>query len=516
MADSILTWNEVALEANRISHTDADKREQNGPPLSARALAIVHLAMYDAYAGVRGNPSNLPPYLPGLPPAPGGATPQAAVAGAAYTALSALYTKQTAAFDAALAAHGDPMNPGHAYGVTVANALLADRAADPSVSDAGYVPSNDRFRHRPDPDNPGQGFHAPFFGAKSKGFAITARHELDAPPRGDADYLHALRQVRAKGIMPELMGTLPEAFDDEKRNPEETTIGTFWAYDGAIGLGTPPRFYNRIIRRVAEARSNNEDQNARLFALINAAMADAGILAWDQKYIHDLWRPVLGIREHDPSFGPAAPESNNNISDDADPFWLPLGAPKTNILNKKFFLTAPANPPTNLSAESLEAEVSALEAGEDPRQRCEECLTLNKNFTPNFPAYPSGHATFGAAALHIARLFFGVKTGNRKADDLFDGLDIVSEELNGENQDNRGTVRPRHRRDFEDGLWQMIIENGLSRVYLGVHWSFDAFKLRNNGNINLGRNIGGVPLGLKIAEDIFSSGMKKSPVGPRT
>lgn len=62
MADSILAWNEVALEADRISHTDVDKREQNGPTLSSRALAIVHLAMYDAYAGVKGNPSNLPAY----------------------------------------------------------------------------------------------------------------------------------------------------------------------------------------------------------------------------------------------------------------------------------------------------------------------------------------------------------------------------------------------------------------------------------------------------------------------
>ena len=59
----------------------------------------------------------------------------------------------------------------------------------------------------------------------------------------------------------------------------------------------------------------------------------------------------------------------------------------------------------------------------------------------------------------------------------------------------------------------MIIENGLSRIFLGVHWSFDAFKIRPNGNINVARNIGGVPLGLKIAEDIFSSGMKKSNVG---
>jgi vanadium chloroperoxidase len=61
----------------------------------------------------------------------------------------------------------------------------------------------------------------------------------------------------------------------------------------------------------------------------------------------------------------------------------------------------------------------------------------------------------------------------------------------------------------------MIVENGLSRVYLGVHWSFDAFALGPNDKLDLSRNLGGVPLGLTIAEDIFRSGLKKSPVGPR-
>jgi vanadium chloroperoxidase len=67
--DSILYWNEVALEANRESHTNG-KGEQTGPTLSSRALAIVHLTMYDALAGVENNPAAFPPYLTGitLPP----------------------------------------------------------------------------------------------------------------------------------------------------------------------------------------------------------------------------------------------------------------------------------------------------------------------------------------------------------------------------------------------------------------------------------------------------------------
>jgi membrane-associated phospholipid phosphatase len=525
MADSILTWNSVALQADRTSHTQLEG-DQLGPVLSSRALAIVHLAMYDAYAGVKGNPADLPAYLPGLPPAPPGASPQAAVAAAAHATLSYLYPSQKAYFDAALALYGDPIDPGHGVGLQVADAIISERAGDPKLDmDDTYVPSAGRFRHRPDPANPRQGFHAPFYGAQSKGFAVTARHELDAPPRG-VEYLRALRTVRAKGIMPELMATLPSSLAGMKRTPEETTIGVFWAYDGAVGLGAPPRLFNLIVRRVAVARNNSEDENARLFALVNAAMADAGILAWDQKYLHDLWRPVVGIREHDRAFGPAAPDSDDQISADADPFWLPLGAPKTNVLNPNFPF-APSEPPTNRSLAVPVAELDLeLELRDAPTEECAACLRSNRNFTPNFPSYPSGHATFGAAALHITRLFYGVSPGDRTNDDLFSGLDFVSDELFGGNaklecgtEDNLGTVRPTHRRAFDGGLWQMIIENGLSRVFLGVHWVYDAFRLNSQGEPNVARNIGGVPLGLRIAEDIFNggraNGLKKSPVGPR-
>lgn len=66
----------------------------------------------------------------------------------------------------------------------------------------------------------------------------------------------------------------------------------------------------------------------------------------------------------------------------------------------------------------------------------------------------------------------------------------------------------------------MIEENGRSRVYLGVHWLFDAFMEDHGGDPDLTQNIGGVPLGLAIAEDIFQAGNgkgpKKSKVGPRT
>jgi vanadium chloroperoxidase len=482
--DQILYWNDVSLEANLVSHTNG-KNEQTGPTLSSRALAIVHLAMYDAFVGVSvaAGSTSLTPYLPSPPLPPGPPPPasvDAAIAAAAHATLSKLFPSQKPFFDLKHAQSGLPgpgLKEGHEFGVRVAQEMLDDRKDDPGAGDDGYAASVARGAHRPDPDNPDQGFHAPFYGARSKLFAATARHKLAPPPQpstAPGPYTDALEQVRRRGIAPELMGTLPSG--SSRRTVDQTLIGVFWAYDGAVGLGTPPRLYNQIVREVAEKNSNTLEANAKLFALVNTAMADAGILAWDQKYIHDLWRPVVGIREHDPSMGPAANQGGNNIHNESQPDWLPLGAPSTNSTGKK-------------------------------------------NATPPFPAYPSGHATFGAAAFHVTRLFYGETVGNRDKDELLKGLVFVSDEHNGVNQDNKGTVRPRHVRDFKDGLWQMIVENGRSRVFLGVHWVFDAFAVNNNGSPNLGLNVGGVPLGLTIAEDIFTNPtspgtVNKSSVGP--
>lgn len=431
---------------------------------------MVHLAMHDAYFIL--NPAPHGTYLAAPPAAPPTASAEAAIAAAAHSVLSALYPTQKARFDLAhihAGLGGKGLMEGHTLGLAIGQALLDARASDPGLDDDGYAASIARYAHRADPNNPTQGYYAPSYGARSACFAVTSRLSLDPPPkRGDALYDDALHEVRGKGIAPELMGTLPAGYTP--RTPEETVIGLFWAYDGAKKLGTPPRHYNQIIRQIAAHHSNTVADNARLFALVNAAMADSGILSWDDKWSYDLWRPVLGIREDDPSMGPAA-DGGSALTDECDPGWLPFGAQRTN----------------------------------DPG---------HQNFTPNFPSYPSGHATFGAAAFQVTRRFYHCDAD--QADNLADDLEFFSDELDGVNVDNHGTVRPRHVRTFPGGLWQMIEENGRSRVYLGVHWVFDAFAVDAGGDMDLTQNVGGVRLGRDVANNLWTNGLKEAnAAGPR-
>jgi hypothetical protein len=414
--DAILYWNQVALDAVAFDHTGTPApSEQNGPTRTARALAIVHLAMYDAFNSIAGL---YQPYLSALPTPAAGASVDAAIGEAALTTLGQLYPSQYSrflqadqVFAAGLTDSPQAITDGREQGNKVAEALLNLRQNDGAYAGSPYIPSQVPGKHRPDPQNPGQGFLTPNWG-KVKPFGITTADAFVATPPpalNSARYEQDFNDVKEKG-----------ALTSSTRTPEETTIGLFWAYDGAQKLGTPPRLYNQIVRKIADLKTNSLAANARLFALVNMAMADAGIQCWYSKYFYNVWRPVLGIREADPTWGPTG-LGDGNPGTEGDPFWLPFGAPRTNQPGAK-------------------------------------------NFTPPFPAYPSGHATFGAASLDVVRLFYG-------SDDI--AFDIISDELNGESVDGDGSIRTKHNRHF-NRLSDAIQENARSRVYLGVHWQFDA------------------------------------------
>ena len=233
-------------------------------------------------------------------------------------------------------------------------------------------------------------------------------------PRSGA-YNRAHDQVRAKGSRILEEGTPGAGFSP--RTPLQTLIGFYWAYDGASQIGTPPRLYNQIAREIIGRNVNGPHRqaaSARLLALINVAMADAGIAAWYYKYVYQFWRPILGIREYDDSFWNGGDAVSHGLHPRCDPWWVPLGAPRTN----------------------------------EPGRR---------SFTPPFPAYPSGHATFGAAAFESVRLFFGV--AKNKKDNLF--FDLVSDELDGRAIAEDGSFRGRHRR-HHDSLLRAMFDNAVA------------------------------------------------------
>src|SRR5262249_6344014 len=196
--------------------------------------------------------------------------------------------------------------------------------------------------------------------------------------------------------------------------------------DVSPGLCAPVRFYNQIAAAVAQQMGNSVTDNARLFALINFAMADAAICCWNDKFaVYDYWRPVTAIRENDPGTGPTGRGSDNPyLVGQGDPGWEPLGAPADN--------------------------------------------GAGTNFTPPFPAYTSGHATFGGATFKLLEDFY-------RTDVIPGGLTIISDEFNTVTVDQNGNPRPLLPRTY-NFFSQMAGENAQSRIYLGLHWQFEPFE----------------------------------------
>ncbi|MFM2311106.1 MAG: Chloride peroxidase [Cyanobacteriota bacterium] len=433
--DAILVWNNIAL--NAVAN---DQSDQRGPTRTARALAIVHVAMFDAFNVIA---RAFTPYLKNLSPAPGNASKEAAIAQAAFDTLMRLYPAQKTIFTTErdkfinTLPSGSPRDQGVAVGTDVAKRILAVRENDRSGSEANgpYEPGILPGQYRPDPLNPNDQPKAvtPRWGAV-KPFVIpnVVSFRSPAPPElQSAAYADAFNDVKSNG-----------AKNSTTRTEDETEIGIFWGYDGRPKLGTPPRLYNQNVREIAILQKNNLAQNARLFALANLAMADAGIQCWDTKYFYNIWRPVLAVREASAGSGPTE-QGDGNALTTGDPNFEPLGAPRTN--------------PTP------------------------EEMAKGINFTPNFPSYTSGHATFGAAIFWTLRRFYDT-------DDL--SFTLSSDEFNGKNKDVNGRERSLRKRSF-NSFTEALLENARSRIYLGIHYQFDAYS--------------GSDAGIKIANYVYNN-----------
>jgi hypothetical protein len=92
------------------------------------------------------------------------------------------------------------------------------------------------------------------------------------------------------------------------RTADQTQSARFWA-------ATALSFWNRAAVSAALQRHTTLSENARLFALLNVAVADAVIAAWDSKYYFELWRPITAIRL-------ASTDGNDATVEQSD--WTPL------------------------------------------------------------------------------------------------------------------------------------------------------------------------------------------------
>ncbi|MEM7249285.1 MAG: hypothetical protein AAF533_28490, partial [Acidobacteriota bacterium] len=267
--DVILEWNAIALEANVIDHSGPDLpgdllSDTQGPPASARVLAMVHAAMFDAYNSIDGSYT---PYLTDAPAAPG-ASVDAAVARAAHETLLALIPAGAVVYADALQTTLDRVTDatsradGEDVGFIVADALLAARAGDAAFLGGTYTPGGDPGDHDVDPQNPAQSFISPdIAGMPPFGVSDVLAYRAPEPPslRSRA-YTRAFREVRRLGDFRggDSGATVP-------RNDETYVIANYWSYNGSPGTGTPPRLYNQIARLIAIQEGNTEVENARLF-----------------------------------------------------------------------------------------------------------------------------------------------------------------------------------------------------------------------------------------------------------
>jgi membrane-associated phospholipid phosphatase len=324
-ANVVLEWNQLALHAVGQARVS--------PVVASRALAITQAAVYNSVVAIDGS---FEPYHAQVHASPG-ASPEAAAAQAAHDTLTTLFPTQASTFDSALAADLVSIPPGRArqgtdVGREVARQILDWRSTDDSGATVTYTPGTDPGDWRPTPPAflPALAPQWPYVTP----FAMTSGDQFrpGAPPALDtADYAAAFDEVKDLGRV-----------DSLTRTDEQTQIARFW--NDGLGTAFAMGYWNRIAQQVATDQGLSLVQDARLFALLNIAEADAHIACWDAKYTYNLWRPVTAIR---------AADTDGNPDTEPDATWTPLLV------------------------------------------------------TPNFPSYTSAHSTLSGAAAEVLTALFG-------------------------------------------------------------------------------------------------------------
>jgi hypothetical protein len=287
-ADVVTDWNQKAnasiLEAKIY------------PFAGTRVMAIVHAAMFDAINSIEGHYT---PYKFKVS-APPGSSPEAAGVAAAHAALVKLFPEQKAALDTAYTAslaqipEGPGKTSGMAIGEEAAAKVLAWRASDGSDAPNTYRPvtTPGTYITTTLPIGTQWGSVTPWVMERGSQFRPGPPPALSSA-QWAADY-NEVKELGGK--------------KSTRRTAEQTEMARFWVITG-------PQSFDPIARQLADAPGRSLSQNARLFALVEIAVADSYIAVFDAKYTFNFWRPITAIRNGD---------IDGNDSTVREPGWEPL------------------------------------------------------------------------------------------------------------------------------------------------------------------------------------------------
>jgi hypothetical protein len=293
--NAVSHWNEIANATVNAAPLATGTLEEQRPSYSVD-MATVNLAIYDALMAI--TPTHRP-YAAKPAQSTTGASEEAAVAGAAFGVLRALYPNRESLYLAAFDRFREGLPPGAAkerglaVGAEVAAAIVALRANDGrSVALADYVPGTEPGRFRG--TNP-VGRNNPFI----KPFAMTSASQFRAPgppALTSATYAADVNETRAQG-----------SATSTTRTAEQTELARF-------ATENPGLYWTRNITRFAMTPGSLGRQ-ARMMAAIWVAQADASIACFESKYHYQAWRPLSAITLAD---------TDGNADTVADAAWLPV------------------------------------------------------------------------------------------------------------------------------------------------------------------------------------------------
>ena len=288
----ILEWNEIAFKA-------FDGPSYQHSLMASRINVMTHLAMHDAINAVE------PVYATyAFTGKDINADPVAAAASAAHTVLvheipgkkdfldSALQKTISAITDQAAKQKGIEL------GKQVGQAIIDARSNDGSAGDpiAQILSSATPGIYQPVP--PFNILFAPqwenvkLFGLRSKDQFRSSPY----PALNSAEYATAFNEVKEIGKI-----------NASVRSADQSAFAKFWYEFSEAG-------WNRVARTVAINKKLSLVESARLFALVDMALADSYIAGWDSKIHHNFWRPYTAIRN-------AANDGNDATTADAK--WEP-------------------------------------------------------------------------------------------------------------------------------------------------------------------------------------------------